>query len=262
MPETLDATLNNFLAKTAKSKVAIIIPLYGYWKNIPDNPLGVDTLKITLDKVSSSVHNVYTFFVGSEKLVPDDVANYLVGKMQAGNAQGVQVELEASYGDYVREGLKVAHETTDATYFIVLNPWVIIQRNGIDALVDRLNLSDNAKLISGYDLHPTISNEQFDMIAFEKFMVNAPKEERDVDINFFGMARYALESFPMDTNIRTAHFLKWDICQGLYSRGYDVITSQRMPMFVFDVNIADIEKQSDFEADKAYFQKKWGFIPA
>lgn len=258
----LDQTLNNFMAKTGKSKVAIIIPLYGYWKNIKDNPLGVDTLKVTLDKVTSTVHSLYTFFVGSEKLVPDDVANYLVGKMQAGNAQGVDVAPDAGYAEYIREGLRVARETTDASYFIVLNPWVIIQRNGIDSLVDRLNIGDNAKLISGYDLHQTISTDDFIMDEFERYVTATPKEERDVDVNFFGFIRYALEMTPLDPNIKTAHYMKWDMAQTLYSQGYDVITSQRLPIFVFDVNIMDLERQSDIEADKIYYQKKWGFLPA
>lgn len=262
MTAELNTTLDNFIAKTAKSKVAVIIPLFGYWRTIQDNPLGVETLKIALDKVASSTHSLLTFFVGSEKLVPDDVANYLVGRMQAGNAQGVDVAADAGYAQYVQDGLRVARETTDATYFIVINPWIVIQRYGIDSLIDRLNLADGAKLVSGYDLHKTIANESFDLIEFERFMVQTPKEERDIDINFFGMARYALESVKMDSNIRTAHYLKWDIAQSLYSIGFDVITSQRIPTFVFDVNIMDIESQSDVEADKNYFQKKWGFLPA
>ena len=262
MPD-LDQTLNKFMATTSRTKVAVIVPLYGYWKNILDNPLNAETLKITADRIGTSNHQLYIFFVGVTKLISDEVAQYLMGKMHGGNCYGVEVEANATYADYVREGMRVAHDTPDidAAFFITLNPWTLIQYNGIDILVDRLNMGDNAKIISGFDLHETITNEDFDPQAFESFFVSAPREERDINNNLWGTTRYALEMIALDPNIKTSHYLKWDMAQQMYQKGYDVITSQRVPIFVFDIDLQDIEQQSDVEADKNYYISKWGFSP-
>lgn len=262
MPD-LEKTLNSFIANTSRSKVAVIVPLYGYWKTIMENPLNVETLKLTVDRINTSQHQLYIFFVGVTNLIQSDVANYLMGKMQAGNCYGVEVGESATYADYLREGFRVAHDTpdVDAAYFIVLNPWVLIQQNGIDMMVDRLNIGDNAKIISGYDLHESISTNDFDMVEFEKFCMAVPKEQRDLNTNFFGITRYALEMVTLNPNIKTSHYFKWDMAQSLYQRGYDVITTQRLPIFVFDIDLQDIEQQSDVEADKNYYISVWGFSP-
>src|ERR1041385_5935107 len=123
----LEETLNNFMSKTAKSKVAVIIPLYGYWKEIEENPLNLETLKVTMDRILSSVHQTYVFFVGCEDRMTNDIKNYLLTYMAGGNAQGVHVDGNADYATYIREGLSVAQETTESAYFLTVNPWTLIQ---------------------------------------------------------------------------------------------------------------------------------------
>ncbi len=259
----LDETLNNFIAHTAKSKVAVIVPLYGYWKDLENNPLNLQTLQLSLDRITSSIHNVYIFLVAEKNRVPEDIRNYIIVHSQAnGNYAGVQVNDGASYTDYVRKGLEVAQDNDfGAAYFIVLNPWNLIQKIGIDAMVDRLNFGDEAKVISGWDLRPEVSSENFDPKVFENTRYNIPEERHKVDMNFLGITRYALEMIPLDYNIKTAYFLECDIWQQLFAKGFTAVASQRLPMFVFDVNIENIENTSDLEEDKKYFVKKWGFIP-
>lgn len=258
----LDTTLNNFIAHTGKSKVAIIIPLFGYWKDIKDNPLNLETLQISMDRLTSSIHNLYIFFVAEPNRMPKEIQNYIVVKSKAeGNCVGIHMNEGSSYADYVRKGFEAAHDTTDSSYFVVLNPWNIIQRIGIDAMVDRLNFGDMAKLVCGYDIRTEIDIDQFNPKSFENHRYNIPVEKNRVDPNFMGITRYAFEMTPLDENIKTIKFLAIDMFQNLHSKGYTAIASQRIPMFVFDVNIEAIENTSDVEADKAYFVSKWGFIP-
>lgn len=262
MENELTQTLDTFISKTSRSKVAVIVPLYGYWSDVKDNFLNLQTLKLTMDRINSSAHNVYIFFVGEAARVPKDIQNFIIAHQQGGNSASVAVPLNASYAEYIREGMNVAHDTTDSAYFISVNPWLIIQPNSIDVMVDRMNFGDDAKIISGYDLRTLVDPEKFDPVEFDSFFYSAPKEERAMDCSFFGLARYALETSPIDINIRTSHYLERDMWQCMYAKGFEVIVSQRIPMFVFDVNLKSIEDPADVEADKQYFQSKWGFLPS
>lgn len=258
----LDKTLDNFVSHTSKSKIAVIVPLYGYWEDVKDNPLNLQTLQLSVDRITSSVHQVYIFFVGETERFPKDIQNYLVVQAKAGgNCKGVPVTKGASYAEYVRRGVDDAQSKTDATYIIVLNPWNLIQRIGIDAMVDRLNQGDLAKVVSGFNLREEISSDNFDPKEFESMRFNIPVENYLVDSNFFGITRQFLEMIPLDKNIKTAYYLEADIFQSMHAQGFASIASQRIPMFVFDVNIALLENPADLESDKQYFVSKWGFIP-
>ncbi len=258
----LDETLNAFISRTSKSKVAVIVPLFGYWEGVQNNPLGIDTLRVTLDRLQSSTHNLYVFFVGETLRTPLPIAQEIVVRSQAGNVQGIEARKGSSYADYVREGLAAALDSTDAAYFVVLNPWVLIQKIGIDVLIDRVNYGDDAKLISGYDLRSMIDAESESFaVAFDNFFLQTPKEERAVNSNFMGISRYALEMLQLDENIKTQKFMEYDIWQQFHTMRFEAVSSQRIPMFVFDVEIDSYENDEDYDADKAYFQSKWGFLP-
>lgn len=258
----LDKTLNDFISKTAKTKVAVIVPLYGYWKEIEKNPLNLQTLRLSMDRIKSSAHQVYIFFVAESSRLPNDIQNYIVVQSKAGgNMHGVEVPRNSSYADYIRAGFEAAQDTTDAAYLISFNPWNIIQRIGIDVMVDRLNYGDEAKLISGFDIRPEITAETFDPIQFEGMSFNIPIEKFRVDSNFMGITRQFLEMIAMDEHIKTAKYMEMDIFQSLYANGFRAIASQQIPMFVFDVNIELLENPADLEADKQYFISKWGFSP-
>lgn len=256
-----DKEIQAFISKTAKSKVAVIIPLFGYWSDDKESALNVDTLKLTMDRVQSSLHNIVVFFVGDPAKTPKKIQNYILAYNARGNSQGVKIDKNAGYAEYVYEGLRVAHETTDAAYLVVLNPWNIIQHIGIDMMVDRLNLGDDAKIVSGYDLGKVSNKDEFDIEAFENYFMHTPKEERAINCNFFGITRYAYEMLNPDINIKTHKFMERDFWQGMFTKSFEAISSQRIPMFVFDVSIEELENPADVESDKQYFQKKWGFIP-
>ena len=258
----LDDTLNNFIAHTGKSKVAIIVPLYGYWSDVKDNPLNLQTLQLSIERLTSSAHSTYIILVAESPRLPKNIQNYIVVHSKAGgNFSGVDVPAGSSYADYVRAGFDAAQNTTESAYFVLFNPWNLIQRISVDMMVDRLNYGDEAKIVSGYNIRPEIGTDKFDPIEFERLSFNIPIEKHKVDSNFLGMTRFALEIIPLDTNIKTAKYLEYDMFQSMHAKGFVAIASQRVPMFVFDVNIGDFEDPVDLEADKEYFISKWGFIP-
>lgn len=253
---TLEKTLNDFVAKTAKSKVTVIVPLFGYWNNVESKQLNLETFRLSMSNVLSSLHQVYILFIGEPKTLPVDVANDIVIKSQAGNSKGIPVSTGAPYSEYIRVGIEAAQTETDSQFFIIINPWIMIQQHGIDAMVDRVNRGDAAKVISGFDLRKQIQAE-----AFLEYRTNVPKETRDLNFNFLGMTRQYSEVFRLDPQIKTHQFLSRDGWQDMYSKGYDVITSDIIPIFPFDVDWKELETLEDFEIDRAYFLKKWGFDP-
>jgi hypothetical protein len=258
----LDDKLNDFISHSTKSKVAVIVPLFGYWKDIKDNPLNLQTLKISIDRLKSSVHQVYIFFVAEPGRMPTDIQNYIIVQSKAGgNVSGVHIDTGASYADYIRKGLEAAVDTTEAAYFVVFSPWNLIQRVGLDMMVDRINYGDEAKIISGYNLVHEVSSDNFNPDEFEALNFNLPIEKYKVDLNFMGITRQFLELIPLDPEIKTSSYFEADIFQNMHAKGFAAVSSQRIPMFVFDVTLGNFENPADLEADKLYFSKKWGFLP-
>ena len=267
--KTMDETLGNFVTVTAKTRVAVIIPMYGYWSDIPDNPLIKEKV---FDFVMSRIwnpkglpiseHYLYYIFVANPQTIPTDpkdrksVANFMLKMAQGGNVKSVPVDREASYPEYIEAGMDCALNETNAQFVVIFNPWVMIQENAIDIIVDRANRSDQAKVISGFDFRSITEPENFD-----RAKINIPTEEWDVSFNFMAMPRWLAEMITIDANYLTHDFLERDIWQAVFSKGFGVITSQRIPIFPFDFPWDKYETKEQHEQDKAYFGKKWGFIP-
>ena len=251
----LNNTLDNYIAATSKSKVAVIVPLFGYWNDVKTDQLNEETLKWSLDRIYSSVHNIYIIFVGELGRTAQPVADILIGKKQGGNVIGVAAKRGWTYADYLREGFKVAQKETDAAFIINVNPWLLCQHNGIDILVDRIN-RDDVNIVSGFDTRGTVQ-EGFDMLKY-----NAPIEENDLNLDFMGMKRYAAEMIDIDINYKSHYFIARDMWQSSFAKGFNVITTQSLPIFSFDIDWSDLESREDFEADKAYFISKWKFDPS
>ena len=254
MEEKLDNVLNNFIGVTAKSKVAVIVPLFGYDSGNKSSQLGKETLKATLDRIQTSVHQLYIIFVGDDARIPAPIANIIVGKAQAGNAKGVAVEGEKNYVNFVKTGIKFALEESDARFILVVNPWVVLQQNDIDVMVERINKGDSAKLISGYDLRGVVEPEVFD-----DYTNNVPKETRDITFNFFGMERFLLEMVELDGRFKTHTYVERDLWQQIFSKGFDVIVSERIPIYSFDLDWSELEPKELLEADRSLFIDKWHF---
>lgn len=260
-PQPLDEALGNFVAMTAKSTVAVVIPMFGYWNDVPDNPINGEVLATVLRRVYSHIHQLVFIFVADPKHIehdpsdPESVGNILLSRAQAGNVMNVSVSRDAPYGEYVHEGLMAALEDTKAQFVVFLNPWTLLQDGCLDVLVDRANYGDNAKVISGFDMRAFTEPENFD-----KFKTITPSEQYDVSLNFLGMPRFAAEMLTLG-GFKTHNFVERDIWQQMSNKGFTVITSQRIPIFPFDFPWAQFERAADFAEDKQKFSTMWQFDP-
>jgi hypothetical protein len=225
-PSTSPGSADDFISKTARSKVAIIIPMFGYWQDVKDGFLDEVTLDSSLERARSYVHNAYVILLGEPQRLPVSAAKVINSKYIAGNARGVAMPVGSSYGDYVRKGMQVALTETDAQYFVFLNPWIIIQDHGIDTLIDRINIPDNAPVICGYDMREKILPDEF--LAYH---ANVPEELRMLTFNFFGVNRYIAEMCPLDTDIKTQAYLEREFFQNVAAKGYSAVASERVPIY-------------------------------
>lgn len=249
----IEIKINDFVGATATSRVAVIVPLFGFWADIPDNLLNGEVLDLVLRRVHSSAHLVTLFVVGDPKRQGKDVQNALAIAMAAGNVRGVKAESGSTYGGYVREGFKAALDE-DNQFVIILNPWTLIQEGGIDMIVERANRGDEAKIICGYDFNKLLEPE-----AFDGFRPQTPIEERGLSFNFMAMPRYAAEMIQIDSNIQTHGYLERDLWQDMYSNSFEAIFSQRIPVFPFEIDWKAFETPEMVAADRSYFISKWKF---
>lgn len=252
----LPQVLNEFVGVASKSNVAVIVPLFGYWEDTKQKQLDGKVLSIVLDRLYSRNHSLMLYILGETDRTPKDVAQTLIAKGVAGNLQGVEMPEGSSYAEYIRKGLDVAINESKASYFIIINPWLLIQHGGVDVLIERTNVNDGAKIICGYDVKRDIKPE-----GFEQYSPQVPKELRGLSFDFCCMTRQSAETFILDTNLKTHQFLERDAWQTAFSKGFEAVSSQRVPIFTFDVDWSDLESREDFADDEQYFITKWKYDP-
>lgn len=256
IPATAPGTAEDFVARASRSKVAIVIPMFGYWGDVENGFLDQDTLEASISRARSYAHNAYVLLLAEPKRIPIETAKVLNKSFIQGNAKGVAMESGASYGDYIRKGISVALNETDAQYIVFLNPWAVIQDHGVDTLIDRINIPDNAPVICGYEMHDKIAADDF-----LKYKANVPVEQMMLTLNFFGMARYIAEMCQFDPDMKTPVFLERDFFQSVASRHFSAVSSERVPIFSFAFDWRQYIPLEDFHHDAAVFQKKWKFLP-
>lgn len=253
----LQATGNadDFIARASRSKVAIIISMYGYWDDVKGF-LDEEVLDACLERARSYAHNAYIILLAEPQRLPLSTAKVINSKFIAGNARGIAMPNGSSYGDYIRKGMEVALKETDAAYFLFLNPWIIIQDHGVDTMIDRINIPDNAPVICGYDMREKMTPDEF--IAFK---ANVPEELRMLTFNFFGVNRYIAEMCPIDPTMKTQAYLERDFFQNVAQRGYSAVCSERVPIYSFAFDWRQYTPESDYIHDKQEFLSKWKFTP-
>lgn len=249
-------TADDFISKTQRSKVAIVIPLFGYWQDLKDGFLDEDVLNASIERARSYAHNYYVILLAEPQRLPPSAAKVINSKYVAGNARGVAMPVGSTYGDYLRKGMQVATQETDAQFFVFLNPWVVIQDHGVDTLIDRINLPDNAPVICGYDMREKLSPDDF-----LKHKASAPEELRMLTFNFFGVSRYIAEMVQLDPGMKTQAYLERDFFQNVAARGYNAVSSERVPVFSFSFDWRQYIPAEDYQHDKAAFLAKWRFLP-
>jgi len=246
-----------------ESKIAVIVPMYGYWSDVEVRELTPETLQVSLLRLLSYKHKVYYIFVGENSRVPADVKHILAGRVAGGNVLSVEVQPFSPFGDYLSEGISTALEETDAQFVVVANPWTIVQKDSLDKLVERINRSD-VSIVSGYDLRTHESGGKIGVPSEEidSYVFNPPIEIKDFNLNFWGMTRQRAEMLKVDVNFRTHYFLPRDVWQISNQAGLEVISSQFFPIYTLPVDWKNLEEKEEFDADYARFMEKWRFDPA
>lgn len=248
--------LVDFISNVPHSRVAVIVPLYGYWKDLPNEQLDGATLSYAMAGLTSAKHQQYLIVVAEPDRITKEVADVLFGKEQAGNMRGVSMPShKSSYADYLNEGIEYALQNTDAQFLVICNPWIALKSQATDRIIDRVNSGDVA-VISGYDMRELISPEEFAEYEF-----NLPKEEFDSNLDFAGFTRQIAEFVQFDENYKTHFFLARDFWQKMKNNNFAVISSQFVPIFSFKLDWTLVESEEDFEHDQKYFLEKWGFEP-
>ena len=261
--KTFDESAADFMSQTQKATVAVVIPLYGYWNDIPQNPANGEVLNTVLKRIyaTQDTHFLYLIFVANTATLPnemgdpDSIANILAIKVQEGNTKLVPIEREADYPDYVSKGIQYALTETNARFVVVFNPWVLIQEGAIDAIVDRANRADDANVVSGKNVRSLLQPDE----GLDQFQSSTPKEEWDINLDFLCMPRFMAEMIKYDPGYQTKPFFQMDMFQQTRQTGFAAVTSVQIPIFPFDFPWNNYETRDMFEADRAYFKSKWGF---
>lgn len=247
-----------------ETKVALVIPLYGFWSDLQTQELTAKVLQASLFRAKTEKHKLYYVFVAEAARVDDGVKNLLAGKGLGGNMLAVGVDKLSSYSEYLTEGIDAALTDTDATFIAVLNPWTIVREGAIDALVERLNKKDVA-IVSGYDLRTHVDTAKapsgVPASQLDTFQFNPPIEVRDFCSNFWGMTRQNAERVTIDVDYITQYFVARDTWQSSRHRGMEVISSQMLPIYSLQVDWKNIEQSTDYSTDMQLFMKKWTFDP-
>jgi hypothetical protein len=251
-----EPVVQKFMSSIPNSKAAVIIPLYGFWSDAPTEQMTAEVLQVALSRLKSKNHFLHLLFVSEWQRTPREIQNIINGYGQGGNAIHVEAKPFASYSEYIFEGLQYALESTDARFIMFYNPWIMIREDGVDQMLERTNRSD-VGIVSGYELRSIIEAKDFDT-----HKIDLPKEDRDLNINFLCMTRQFSEIMTFDGEYKTHYFLSRDWWQSMYSRGFEVITSQFIPIYSFEVDWTLIEDIEWYEQDKKHFIEKWKFDPA
>lgn len=255
--------VNKFVETVEKSKVAVIVPLYGYWEDSPMSQLlNANVLSLVLRQLKSSKHNLYIIFVGESQRLGKKITDVLIGAQMGGNTKGLEVPAGSSYAEYLTDGIEYALQNTEAQFLTIFNPWVRIQEGGLDGLIDFANLG-TIGIVSGYDVSREIAPEQFD-----SYNPVSPKDFYDINIDFVAMRRQYAEMLEIDkdergnSRYRTHYFLPIDFVRRMFQKGFEVRTTQRVPVFPGTIDWTMLEDRGAYEADKQFFISKWGFDPS
>lgn len=246
-----------------EAKVAVIIPLYGYWSELPVPQMTAQVLQVLLLRLKCYRNKMYFIFVGESNRLEKDVRDIIAGKKLGGDTRAIAVEAYASYNEYIVEGLNAILEDTDSQFVLVANPWIMLKDGVVDEMVERLNRKD-VGIVSGFDTRSYkhaggigIPAEQLDTYQF-----NPPVEDNAFDWNFWGMTRQTAEMFKLDPEYQTHYFSSVDSWAYQFSAGMTVITSQFLPFYSFDIDWKLLESEEDFQKDYQRFLTKWKFDPS
>lgn len=259
-----------------EKKVGIIVPLYGYWADLPVKQLTEEELALFMTAIKTTKLKSHIFFAGEMSRLPKPIQDIVIGRSQGGSVIPVDIEPFSPYMSYVKDAIDCCLEETDCEFLVIANPWILLRDNSIDQMVEMLNTS-GADIISGIDLRKTKWGEYQNGIPpqlAQSFNFAPPLNviNKDFDMNFWGMSRRHAQVLDIDTGptaqqpgkqgYKTIYFVEPDVMGASFQNRFTIMSTQFLPFYSFDVQWGEIEVKEDFEEDKAYFQKKWRFLPA
>ena len=248
----------------AEQKIGIVIPMYGYFADLPEQQLEWEALSVFLKSVKSRNLKSFLVFPAETKRLSKNVQNVLIGRQQGGGMEIVQMDPYSSYGDYVQEGISYLLEETDCQFIVIANPWIFLKEDSIDQMAQRLN-TVNADLVCGVDLRKIVWDGKVGIPAeeFEVFNFNPPTElnNKEFNLDFWGMTRAIAQVLKIDGTFKTKYFQLPDLWGNAFRASYSIVQTQYLPFYSFDVDWKQIDSEEEFLEDQAKFIAKWGFNP-
>lgn len=263
MPETQVKTQTDWTELIPKEETAaIIVPLFGYFKDSPVQQFTVKSLQYSLSRVHTSNLKSYIIFVAESDRIPLEIQQFLVTNYSAGNIKGAHVDRDSSYIEYIEEGIDVALNETDAKFIVVVNPWISIREGEIDNMLERLNKGD-VSIVSGFDLKTYKNNGTVGIPAeeFDTFVFNPPQASPGFNWNFWAMMRQTAQMITLDIDYKTHYFFERDMIQQFGQKGFIFEQNQNFPIYSFDVDWKLVEPEAEFFEDGQRFLDKWHFSP-
>lgn len=246
-------------------KIGIVCPMYGYYVDSAEPQLDWQELSTVIGRLKSTTLSSYLVFTCESDRLSKNVKNVLIGRQKGGGMQVLEVDKYSTYSEYLNEGINYLLDETDCEFIITVNPWVLLREDSIDQMAMRLN-TDNVDILSGVDLRKIKwgSQEGIPPEQFETFNFNPPQEliNKEFDFNFWGMTRSRAQQLKIDSNYKTIFPVQFDIWGTAFSYSFQIVSSQYLPFYSFDVKFKEFCTEGEFEEDKAKFQQKWGFIPS
>jgi hypothetical protein len=240
-----------------EDSVAFVLPLYGFTKDSLVKGLSAESLQVALFRLRSFFHKAYYIFVAEKDRIDERTLNILIGMQVAGNVKGIEVESKSTFGMYLEEGMRYALDNTSSKYIVCASPWIMIGKDSVDVLLERVNRIDVA-VCSAFD----VKKENVQPADFDSHKFVPVQEFINFDLNLFGFTKQIGDTITFDPRYKTKEMLQQDIFQVLHSRNQNVITSQGVPVYSFDVDWSLIEGKDELDSDREYFKNKWGFYPA
>jgi hypothetical protein len=237
-------------------KNVVIIPLYGYWADLPVEQLNYQTLQKFLEGFRFADKYVKYIFVGEKERLPKDIMNLFITRFVDGATTFVNVPSFSVYAEYLQAGLKQALDDPSDEIMIFANPWIYLAPDTANQLADRINRSDYG-MICGWD-------KKEDGLTPEAFLQQSPLNSVDrigVSRDLFGFERIVGGTISFDENYKTPYYVLADFWGQLHTKGQESLRVGNLAYYSFDVDFSLIEPEENFEEDKSYFVKKWGFIP-
>ena len=256
MDPNIKETISQNVVQTIPSEelITFVVPLYGYTKERGLEVLSKELIGAFLYRLRSFLHNSQYVFVAEKNRVNEDILNLIANNIERNRIKIIETESYSYYSDYLKIGLEFASEELKTRYIICASPWIILGKDTVDVLLERINKTD-VGVCSAYDVRKDGVNGN----ELDTHMYSPCFEYRAFDINLFALTKSVADQMIIDPNYKTKKCLESDIYQIMGTKNYNVISSQYAPFYSLDIDWSVLESRDEEKDDKMLFQSKWGY---